>query len=128
MIVKIDVAPGELIDKITILQIKAERIKDQKKLDNVRRELKELSAARETYLPDSAELRRLTEALRRTNEELWDVEDRLRERERLERWDAGFIELARRVYLKNDERAGLKSEINTLLDSEITEEKSYAAY
>ncbi len=128
MIVKIDVAPGELIDKITILQIKAERIKDQKKLVNVRRELKELSAARDAHLPDTADLRRLTEALRRTNEELWDVEDRLRERERRERWDAGFIELARSVYLKNDERARLKSEVNTLLDSEITEEKSYAAY
>ncbi len=94
----------------------------------MRRELKELSAARDAHLPDSAESRRLTEALRRTNEELWDVEDRLRERERLERWDAGFIELARSVYLKNDERARLKSEINALLDSEITEEKSYAAY
>ena len=128
MIVRIDVAPGELIDKITILQIKAERIKDQKQLVNVRRELKDLSAARDSHLPDTADLRRLAEALRRTNEELWDVEDRLRERERLERWDAGFIELARSVYLKNDERARLKSEINTLLDSEITEEKSYAAY
>ncbi len=94
----------------------------------MRRELKNLAAARDAHLPDSADLRRLTEALRRTNEELWEVESRLRERERLKQWDAEFIELARNVYRKNDERARLKSEINELLDSEITDEKSYAAY
>ncbi len=128
MMVKIDVAPGELIDKITILEIKAERISDEHKLANVWRELNSLTAVRDAHLPDSARLRHLTARLRRVNEELWDIENRLRERERGAQFDAAFIELARSVYFKNDERARLKSEIDGLLGSEIIEEKSYEPY
>jgi tetratricopeptide (TPR) repeat protein len=126
--VRIPVAPGELIDKITILEIKMERIRYSAKLANVRAELAELTAARERCLPNSAELTRLTSALKTVNEALWQVEDDLRECERTCDFGPRFIQLARSVYQHNDRRAALKRQINEQLGSRLIEEKSYAAY
>jgi Flp pilus assembly protein TadD len=126
--VRIPIAPGELIDKITILEIKTERIRDSAKLANVRAELAELTAARERCLPSSAELARLTGALKAVNEALWQVEDDLRECERARDFGPRFIQLARSVYQNNDRRAALKRQINELLGSWLIEEKSYAPY
>ncbi len=126
--VYVPIAPGELIDKITILEIKLERIRDYAKLGNVRAELTELTAARERYLPDSAELTRLIRELKTVNEALWQIEDDLRDCERLRDFGPRFIELARSVYQNNDRRAALKRRINELLGSRLIEEKSYTSY
>jgi hypothetical protein len=126
--VRIPVAPGELIDKITILEIKMERIRDVAKLANVRAELAELTAARERCLPDSSELAHLTSALKEVNEALWQIEDDLRECERTRDFGPRFIELARFVYQHNDRRASLKRQINEQFGSRLIEEKSYASY
>jgi tetratricopeptide (TPR) repeat protein len=125
---RIPVAPGELIDKITILEIKTERIRDSLKLANVRAELAELTAARARGLPDSAELARLTSELKTVNEALWQIEDAIRECERAQDFGPHFIQLARSVYQCNDRRAALKRQINERLGSRLIEEKSYAAY
>jgi len=123
-----EIAPGELIDKITILQIKSERIADAGKLQNVRVELDVLSDARDAAMPATAELAELTAQLKQVNETLWDIEDAIRDCEREEDFGPRFIELARSVYRSNDRRAALKRAINELLDSKLVEEKSYAAY
>jgi len=122
------VSPGELIDKLTILAIKSRRIGDPAKLANVRVELDALRAcwqasryAGADIAPDEAELMAV-------NERLWDIEDRIREKERQRAFDAEFIELARAVYVENDKRAAAKKRINVALGSAIVEEKSYAAY
>ncbi len=124
----VEVAPGELIDKITILEIKARRIADAAKLANVRAELEALTAARDRSLPRSAELDRLGEELRAVNEVLWDVEDQVRACEREQDFGERFVELARSVYHNNDRRAALKRQVNELLGSRLVEEKSYAPY
>ena len=126
--VAVDVSPGELIDKITILEIKAERIADPAKLRNVRYELDLLSGSRERALAPSPELARLTSELKEVNQALWQTEDDIRERERAKDFGPRFIELARSVYRSNDRRTALKREIGALLGSAIVEEKSYAAY
>jgi len=123
-----EIAPGELIDKITILQIKSERIADAGKLQNVGIELEVLSNARDAAMPATAELAELTAQLKQVNETLWDIEDAIRDCEREEDFGPRFIELARSVYRSNDRRAALKRAINELLDSKLVEEKSYAAY
>jgi Family of unknown function (DUF6165) len=131
----VPVSPGELLDKITILRIKAQRISDPAKLRNIASELDRLTSIwRESGCagqPDSETGRALAaeeRALEAINEKLWDIEDRIRERERAQRFDAEFIELARAVYLSNDERAAIKKRINVRLGSRIVEEKSYAPY
>lgn len=126
--VAVAVSPGELIDKITILEIKAERIPDAAKRANVGRELAALRAARDAAIPSSAELRRLTLDLKAVNIRLWQVEDELRDCERTGRFDDRFVVLARSVYRTNDRRAALKARINALLGATIVEEKSYTAY
>jgi len=126
--ITIEVAPGELIDKITILEIKAARIADAAKRANVEIELAALNANRAAALPASADLDRLTVALRGVNEELWEIEDDIRDCERAGEFGGRFIELARSVYRSNDRRAGLKRQINTLLGSRLVEEKSYRPY
>lgn len=118
------VSAGELLDKITILEIKAERISDAAKLANVRRELEALAALRDQHGLDA--LVTLTADLKVVNETLWQVEDEIRELEAASRFDARFIELARAVYVTNDRRAALKKEINLAVGSAIVEEKSYA--
>jgi hypothetical protein len=124
----VPISPGELIDKITILEIKSQRMTDATKLHNVRTELKLLS---DTWLasPFSAtDISAQWTGLRDVNAQLWDIEDRIRDKERDGRFDAEFIELARAVYVTNDERAAIKKQINTKLGSALVEEKSYAAY
>ena len=127
-VLQVEVSPGELIDKITILEIKAERIADPDKLANVHRELRSLTATREEALEASPELDGFTAELRRINERLWEIEDDIRDCERNGDFGVRFIELARAVYRTNDRRAAAKRGINELLGSELVEEKDYAAY
>jgi hypothetical protein len=124
----VPVSPGELLDKITILRIKCARIQDAAKLANVRLELSRLELSRQASVPDDAGLAAEEAALERVNSELWDIEDRIREHEAQRRFDAAFIELARAVYRRNDERAAIKRRINVRLDSDLLEEKSYRQY
>ncbi len=127
-VLQVEVSAGELIDKITILEIKAERIADPEKLTNVHRELRSLTATREKALATSPELDEFTAELRRINEQLWQIEDDIRDCERKRDFGERFIELARAVYRTNDRRAAAKRRINELLGSELVEEKDYAAY
>ena len=120
----IPVSCGELIDKLTILQIKIERLESPGALANVRRELAALRQVA-VPLPASVELDRLTGALLAVNRQLWDVEDSLRDKEARQLFDAAFVEQARAVYRLNDERARIKREINRLLGSDLVEEKQY---
>lgn len=122
------IAPGELIDKITILRIKSARISDEAKLANVRIELDVLNKTRAEAVEESARLTELDAALQAVNEELWEIEDDIRDCERGGDFSDTFIQLARAVYVTNDRRAALKKEINLLLGSAIVEEKSYAEY
>jgi len=126
--VLIEVSPGEMIDKITILSIKSERIKDKIKLANVSHELASLSIKLEQEIPHSPELKKLTAELKLVNQELWDIEDNIRDCERAGNYSKKFIDLARAVYKTNDKRASLKRDINLLLGSMIIEEKSYQPY
>ncbi|MDQ1902256.1 hypothetical protein RAH32_17685 [Paracoccus sp. WLY502] len=115
---------GELLDKITILEIKAVRISDTAARANVDRELVLLRDVAEPVLPQPG-LAVLIDSLRRVNLELWQIEDDIRAKEAAAQFDAEFIALARSVYLKNDRRAALKRDINTLLRSELVEEKHH---
>jgi hypothetical protein len=117
---------GELLDKISILEIKSERIHDPAARANVARELSLLSdiAARVSETAVIATLRR---RLRSVNERLWEIEDDIRRKEQVGDFGDGFVRLARSVYLSNDERAAIKREINLLLQSALVEEKSYAS-
>jgi hypothetical protein len=124
--IAIEVAPGELLDKITILEIKSQRLTDAAQLGHVRVELAALSAARDQVLGGSEELAELTAELKAVNEALWEIEDALRACERGGDFGPRFIELARSVYRTNDRRAALKRRINERLDSEWIEEKAYA--
>ncbi len=126
--IQVPVSPGELLDKLTILEIKSERISDSKKLENIRREQRLLSELRHQSIPSSDRLQALTAELKTVNEALWEIEDAIRVCEREQRFDADFIRLARDVYLTNDRRAEIKREINGLLGSGLQEEKSYAPY
>jgi hypothetical protein len=126
--ITVEIAPGELIDKITILEIKLERMTDEGKLANVRVEHETLCGARDAAIEPSAEMDRLTAALKAVNEELWEIEDDIRDCERANDFGETFIKLARAVYMTNDKRAALKRDINELLGSRLVEEKSYAPY
>lgn len=128
MRVCIPASPGELVDKLTILEIKTEQITDPAKLVQVRREQNELGDIHCREIPDSKELSRLTVELKTINKRLWVIEDKIREHERQQRFDADFISLARSVYRFNDERSRAKAAIDRLLNAETTEVKSYAAY
>ena len=124
----VPVAYGELLDKISILQIKSERISDPAKLANVRAEL---SALEKTWMGHAAaggDIAALRAELKAVNETLWDTEDAIRLKDKAGEFDAGFIELARTVYLRNDERARIKKAINMALGSAYVEEKSYKDY
>ena len=121
----VPISVGELLDKITILEIKAERIIDRTKQANVMRELDWLNAVRAREVAPTPKLEALHRELAAVNRRLWDVEDALRQSERDERFDRPFVELARSVYRCNDQRAALKREINGLTGSSIIEEKSY---
>ncbi|MFP4452246.1 MAG: DUF6165 family protein [Desulfosalsimonas sp.] len=123
---KINVSTGELVDKVTILAIKSERISDPQKLKNINKEFEILKSTMEAagITPQSPEYQRLYEI----NARLWDIEDAIREKEAQKIFDKDFIELARSVYFNNDERAAVKREINLRYGSDLVEEKSYTAY
>ena len=122
----IEVAPGELIDKVTILEIKSERITDAAKLKNIRFELAELTAVSKELLEASPQLAELRAQLKAVNERLWQIEDDIRRCETAHDFGPRFVELARLVYQENDRRAALKRAVNELLQARIVEEKSYA--
>ena len=126
--VSVEVSPGELIDKITILEIRLERIEGKDKLKNVKLEWETLTRARDEAIEATPELEKLTADLKKSNERLWEIEDDIRDCERDKDFGDRFVELARGVYVKNDQRSRLKREINELLGSRLIEEKSYAAY
>ena len=126
--VKIDAAPGELIDKITILEIKAERIDDAMKRANVTYELTTLTNALNLAVETSDQISELSGRLKAVNERLWETEDAIRGCERRQDFGPVFIDLARSVYRLNDVRSEIKRSINMLLGARIIEEKSYAKY
>jgi hypothetical protein len=126
--IKVPIAPGELIDKLTILEIKAANISDAAKLANVKVELQLLQDTWRSSAHASTDIDAEWKQLRDINKKLWDIEDQIRDKERERRFDQEFIELARAVYITNDERAAVKKQINTKLGSKIVEEKSYAKY
>ena len=124
----VPISPGELLDKITILQIKLARILDAGKLANVKLELSLLEQTWKDSGCATHDLAREERALLNVNERLWDIEDRIRAKEAKQTFDRDFIELARAVYVCNDERAEIKKRINMQLGSRLIEEKSYKQY
>lgn len=124
----VPVSPGELLDKITILRIKSVRITDPAKVANVRLELELLEKTWRDSGCAAAKISGDERALHDVNERLWDIEDRIRDKEALQTFDRDFIELARAVYVYNDERAAIKKRVNLALGSRIVEEKSYKPY
>lgn len=126
--IAVPISPGELIDKITILQIKSDRMTDPAKVANVRTELGLLQSTWTASPLSANDIQQEWSDLRRINEALWDIEDKIRDKELAQQFDEEFIELARAVYVTNDERAAVKRVINTKLGSQIVEEKSYAKY
>ena len=116
---------GELFDKITILEIKSERLSAEAARTNVRRELEQLLPAAAEIEAKNPKLAFLKTALKRVNEKLWDIEDDIRAKEAAQSFDAEFVALARSVYHRNDERGRIKGEINAALNSDLTEEKQY---
>ena len=128
MSIKIELSVGELLDKISILQIKAERIVDPSKLENINKELDILMCLWKDSAYSNNNLESETNDLKAINEELWAIEDKIRDKERNRVFDKGFIELARAVYITNDKRADIKRIINSKTGSELIEEKSYSDY
>jgi transcriptional regulator of nitric oxide reductase len=126
--IKVPVSPGEVLDKITILEIKSERISDPEKVANVRVELALLQETWKEFIRDDEVIRGLHAQLKEVNEALWEIEDDIRDKERAKEFDQRFIELARAVYVTNDRRSRVKKELNLHLGSEIIEEKSYQDY
>lgn len=126
--VSVPISIGELIDKLTILEIKSERIADAQKLINIRKELSFLREIWNSLAQASRPITELRARLKSVNEILWDIEDQIRVKEARQEFDEKFIELARAVYTHNDHRAALKRRINLALGSEVIEEKSYAEY
>jgi hypothetical protein len=124
----VPLSPGELLDKITILRIKVARIQDASKLANVKRELALLEQTWKDSGAATHDVALDERALENVNERLWDIEDRIRDKEAHQTFDREFIELARAVYICNDERAAIKKRINLQLGSRLVEEKSYKQY
>lgn len=127
-IVTAEISVGELIDKITILEIKLAHTDDQDKRRNIETEHQALTAAREANVSASEDLERLTTALKEVNQTLWRIEDEIRDCEREQEFGDRFVTLARSVYRENDRRAALKREVNELTGSRLVEEKLYASY
>ena len=124
----VPLSPGELLDKITILRIKVARIQDAAKLANVKRELSLLEKTWKESGAAAHDVALVERALENVNERLWDIEDRIREKEARQTFDRDVIELARAAYICNDERAAIKKRINLQLGSSLVEEKSYKQY
>ena len=126
--ISVPVSFGELLDKIAILEIKAERIEDERKLVNIRRELEALRATWAGHPASQVDIAMLRAALKDVNLRLWIIEDDIRLKEKAQAFDAEFVRLARAVYFENDERAKIKKDINLALGSTYVEEKSYEDY
>ncbi len=126
--IKVPISPGELLDKITILRIKSQRMSDPAKLSNVRLELRALEETWGASAYARIDIEADIDALVGVNERLWVIEDDIRDKERAQAFDAEFIRLARAVYIENDERAAIKRRINAKLGSTLVEEKSYREY
>ncbi|HEX6897345.1 MAG TPA: DUF6165 family protein [Bryobacteraceae bacterium] len=126
--IEVPVATAELIDRITILEIKAARFTDAAKAANVRAELALLCQRRDAALAPDPALEELAASLKALNEQLWDLEDQIRECERREDFGPAFVSTARRIYHTNDERAAVKRKINVATGSKLIEEKSYTGY
>ncbi|MEQ5836444.1 hypothetical protein EB809_07200 [Marinobacter sp. R17] len=127
-VITVPVSFGEVLDKITILEIKSERIEDADKVRNVRLELDELSKTWNEAVPDQSAIGELRQQLKAVNEALWEIEDDIRDQEAAQDFGPRFIELARAVYVTNDKRAAIKKEVNLALGSRFVEEKSYKDY
>jgi Family of unknown function (DUF6165) len=128
MSISVEISAGELLDKITILEIKLEKILDPAKLSNVRKEYDMLTITCRAEIGESHDLNVLKDRLKQLNTELWDVEDEIRECERRRDFGERFVALARSAYRTNDRRSLAKREINNLLKSALVEEKSYSSY
>jgi hypothetical protein len=124
----VEVSAGEVFDKLSILEIKLDKIRDESKLTNIRREYAALLQVVETEVAPSEDLLRLRCALKEVNAQLWRVEDDIRAQERAGSFGTDFARLARSVYRTNDQRSALKRQINELLGSDLVEEKAYSAY
>jgi len=122
------VSYGEILDKITILEIKQQHITDAEKLKNVRHELNLLTDTWNKKVTQTSEISQLKEQLKKVNQSLWDIEDNIRIKESKKEFDDQFIQIARSVYYENDKRADVKKQVNLLLGSELVEEKSYQKY
>lgn len=128
MTIKVELSYGEMLDKITILQIKNERMTDTEKVANVNKELSLLNDLWKADEKSSVDITAEIAELKKINEALWEIEDDIRDKERAKEFDERFIELARAVYVTNDQRANVKRIINMKLGSDLVEEKSYADY
>lgn len=124
----IKISPGEFLDKLTILEIKSERIRDPAKLENIQRELDHLRSVWNASPVSRTDVSAIVNELRSVNETLWDIEDRIRTKESRGAFDDEFVQIARSVYINNDRRAALKRKLNLDLGAEMIEEKSYADY
>lgn len=126
---KVKVSTGELIDKLSILEIKLLNIKDKDKIKNIYKELEALNPYFQDLVDEyGIKLKNLYTKISNINKTLWDIEDAIRDKEKVEEFDEEFVELARSVYIINDQRAAVKKEINLLTKSELVEEKSYSDY
>jgi uncharacterized protein YukE len=128
MALKIEVSAGEFLDKLTILEIKSQRIQDPAKVKNVRKELQLLHDAWASSQLSHKDISSQLRALKEVNETLWDIEDQIRRKEAEQLFDDQFVQLARSVYQYNDRRADIKRELNRILGSGLVEEKSYPDY
>jgi len=126
---KVEVSTGEVLDKISILEIKLLNIKDKEKVKNIYNELYTLNPYFQDLLDEyGLDIKNLYTRISSINKKLWDIEDAIREKEAKKEFDEEFVELARSVYITNDQRAAVKKEINLLTKSELIEEKSYKNY
>ena len=123
-----EISPGELLDKISILEIKLEKVKDKNSQEEIKKEYKILKEIQTNSIKMSGKIKNLFQSVKNVNVELWNIEDKLRIYEKNRDFGKNFIELARGVYFKNDDRAKLKNEINEILESNIREIKQYINY
>lgn len=128
MTIVLEVSPGELIDKMTILEIKLAKMSNARQLANVRREYDLVRRTFSDAVASTPALAGLTEQLKAANAALWQIEDEIREHERRQDFGDRFVNLARSVYRTNDQRAAIKRRINEMLNSALVEEKSYSDY
>lgn len=126
--IRVPISPGELLDKITILRIKSQRMTDPRKLANVRLELEALEETWKSSAYADIDVGTDLNALLAVNGRLWTIEDDIRDKERAKTFDEEFVRLARAVYIENDERAAIKRRLNVKLGSSLVEEKSYYQY